>query len=262
MRWRRKKKRLKKEKGKGQRIGDRAKGRRSIGVRKLTAREISTHTHITYIHIKCTFKFVLNATLSFQNGLTGKATLKKKKRRRKRKRRIFWISLDLRRFSNNGIDLKNQIWKGCKIFGLPRLKKHQSWRKKKKTEETKLSLISSSLLQRREKVFNTFIEHCEEEINNLKKKGTNEKLKTKEKMIHFKFIIWKRRTVWERIKTKGYIKYKYYQLRRTTYGNIDWRNQYENNRFQKAVNANERFYIFRNCRKVWYIMHSNENKWK
>lgn len=87
MRWRRKKKRLKKEKGKGQRIGDRAKGRRSIGVRKLTAREISTHTHITYIHIKCTFKFVLNATLSFQNGLTGKATLKKKKRRRKRKRR-------------------------------------------------------------------------------------------------------------------------------------------------------------------------------
>lgn len=70
------------------------------GVRKLTAREISTHTHITYIHIKCTFKFIRNATLSFQNSLTGKATLEKKK--------SFRYHSTLRRSSKNGIDFNQK----------------------------------------------------------------------------------------------------------------------------------------------------------
>lgn len=55
-------------------------------------------------------------------------------------------------------------------------------------EETKLSLIPSSLLQRREEVFNTFVKYCGEEINDLKKEETNEELKTEE-TVHSKFII-------------------------------------------------------------------------
>lgn len=99
------------EEGKEGRIGEgRERAGRKIhrGVRKLTAREISTYTHITYIHIKCTFKFILNATLSFQNGLTGKATLKKKK--------SFRCHSTLRRSLKNGVDLKNQN-NGYEKFG-------------------------------------------------------------------------------------------------------------------------------------------------
>lgn len=39
------------------------------------ARDIDSYTH-KHIHTKCTFKFIF---VSFQNGLAGKATLKKKK---------------------------------------------------------------------------------------------------------------------------------------------------------------------------------------
>lgn len=41
------------------------------------ARDIDSYTH-KHIHTKCTFKFIF---VSFQNGLAGKATLKKKKKR-------------------------------------------------------------------------------------------------------------------------------------------------------------------------------------
>lgn len=43
------------------------------------ARDIDSYTH-KHIHTKCTFKFIF---VSFQNGLAGKATLKKKKKKKK-----------------------------------------------------------------------------------------------------------------------------------------------------------------------------------
>ena len=80
--------------------------------------------------------------------------------------------------------------KEYEVLGLPKAQKTSIVTQKEENtiEETKLSLISSSLLQRREEVFNTFVEYCEEEINNLKKEETNEKLKTEE-IVYSKFII-------------------------------------------------------------------------
>lgn len=46
------------------------------------ARDIDSYTH-KHIHTKCTFKFIF---VSFQNGLAGKATLKKKKKKKTFKR--------------------------------------------------------------------------------------------------------------------------------------------------------------------------------